>query len=162
MVVQLARGHLEEEDDRRVERTNPAQLEVFSGVEHEPVRPGSQRRVRRHQRPQTSVRVRLPVAHELPLIGFPTAFQHNVYACGRTPERCVEDMSRDRAQAGNCTASMFAWLPPHIDSFTIRCLTPQSARGRTASRRTGLPAARVLHAPAWSRRGREDGGPRRE
>ena len=99
MVVRLARHNLEEDDDRRVERTNPAQPKVLSGVEHEPVRPGSQRRVGRHQRPQPAVRVGVPVTHELPLIGCPAAIEHDVDACGRTPERCVENVSRDRAQA---------------------------------------------------------------
>ena len=100
MIVRLARHHLEEDDDRRVEGTNPPLLEILSGVEHEPVRPGRQRRVGRDQRPQTAVRVGLPATHELPVIGLPAAIEHDVDACGRTPERCVEYVSRDRAQAG--------------------------------------------------------------
>ena len=99
MIVRLTGDDLEEDDDRRVERTHPAQLEVLSGIEHEPVRPGSQRRADRHQRPQTSVRVGLPATHELPLIGSDAAIQHDVDARGGTPERCVENVSRDRAQA---------------------------------------------------------------
>lgn len=97
--MRLAGCDMEEDDDRRVERTNPALLEVRSGVEHEPVGTGSQWRVGRHERSQTAVRVGLPVTDELPLICYVAALEHDVYAPGRTAERCVENVSRDRAQA---------------------------------------------------------------
>lgn len=136
MIVSLARHNLEEDDYRRVERTNRAQLEILSGVEHEPVRPGSQRRVGSHQRPQTSVRVGVPAAHELPLTGVPAAIEHDVYACGRTPERCIENVSRDRAQAKQLYS---------VDiQRTLRSACPSGSAANRPSRSTVAPRTSVV------------------
>src|SRR5262245_42301395 len=99
VVMRLACGNLEEDDDRRVERTNPAQLEIRSGIEDESVRSGRERRVVRHQGSQTFVRIGLFMTQELSLIGATAALEHDVHARGRTPERRIENVSRDRAQA---------------------------------------------------------------
>ena len=136
MIVVLARCDLKENDDRWVERTNAAQLEVLSGVEHEPVRPRSQWRIGRHQRPQSSVRVGLPVTHELPLIGLATAIQHDADAGGGTPERCVENVSRDRAQAEQLYSGDI--------QRTLRSAWPSDSPSNRPSRSTVTPRRSVV------------------
>ena len=96
MVMRLAVGNLERDDDLRKKCLERERFEIRPRIEAQPIDAWRRRARVRHQRPLSPIGIRLPAPDDLPF-RFMLALEHDADAGGRNTTGGIEDVGSDRA-----------------------------------------------------------------